>query len=96
MRRTKAGGGAVPEVTVREQSLPGIGTLFELRVHTGDWVSVVFHRSRRRDVGVRQRDDDETVASVTLTEAEALALAAVLAGVLVDVESDGDSEPVRG
>jgi K+/H+ antiporter YhaU regulatory subunit KhtT len=82
------------KVTVHERSIPSVGDLYELCAETGETVSVVFHRSGRRDIGIRPPDRDSTTVSVTLTHAEAIALAGVLAGVFVDVKIEDDAEPV--
>jgi hypothetical protein len=56
---------------------------------------VVFHRSGRRDLGIRLSGRDSTDITVTLNQAEAIALAGVLTGVYVDVKIEDDDEPAR-
>jgi K+/H+ antiporter YhaU regulatory subunit KhtT len=79
-------------VKVREQALPGIGVLVEMTTADGPIVSVVCHRTRRRDVSIRGRHDDTAIASVHLSEDEALALASVLAGLIVERDAGTETE----
>ena len=82
------------KVTIHERSIPTVGELYELCAEAGETVSVVFHRSGRRDIGIRPPNRDSVTVSVTLTHAEALALAGVLVGAFVDVEIEDDEEPI--
>jgi TrkA domain protein len=64
---------------VVEQELPGIGPRYELRCAEGGDVVVVIHHSGRRDLYVVD-GRGRTTASVTLTDAQARTLGAILAG----------------
>jgi TrkA domain protein len=64
---------------VREEELPGIGRRFVIEMNYGGVVTVVIHNSGRRDLYVSHPDRDEP-AIVTMGDAEAHAVAAVLRG----------------
>jgi TrkA domain protein len=67
----------VPEI--HETELPGVGIRYELATRAGTRLGVVAHRRGRRDLLVYDRaDPDAARESVTLTEAESTALAALL------------------
>lgn len=65
---------------VTEQSLPGIGERFELRASEGGAAVVVIHHSGRRDLYLFEADDEDPRAAVTLTDAQARTLGAILGG----------------
>jgi K+/H+ antiporter YhaU regulatory subunit KhtT len=79
----------VRRLSVRQRSLPGIGELLELDTRSGQTVTVVIHRSGRREIGLRQRGDETTEATAHLTAAEALALAGLLTGARVYLAPEG-------
>ncbi|MGH9246744.1 MAG: cation:proton antiporter regulatory subunit [Acidimicrobiales bacterium] len=63
-----------------EQALPGIGQGYALRAAEGGEISVVIHHSGRRDLYVLDIGADEPRAVVTLTDAQARTLGAILSG----------------
>jgi TrkA domain protein len=65
---------------VTEQTLPGIGRRYEMETPDGDEIVVVIHHSGRRDCYVLQRAGDAPRAAVSLTDAQARTLGAVLSG----------------
>ncbi len=70
---------------VRHQPLPGIGELFELDTASGLTLTVVTHRSGRRDIAIGARDEEQTAVTAGLTRAEALAIAALLSGAHIEL-----------
>jgi K+/H+ antiporter YhaU regulatory subunit KhtT len=68
--------------------MPGIGELFELVARAGPVVTVVSQRSGRKDVHIGLADADEPIAAVSLTRAEATALAALLVGAHIELTTD--------
>jgi K+/H+ antiporter YhaU regulatory subunit KhtT len=77
---------------VRHQPLPGIGDMFQLDVTSGLTVSVISHRSGRRDLAITERQAEEPLATAALTRAEAIAVAALLTGTHIELTST----PVAG
>ena len=73
------------KIAVRHHPLPGIGDLFELDAASGLVITIVNHRSGRRDVAVRTREADQPAVVVALTRNEAAALAALLTGAAIEV-----------
>jgi K+/H+ antiporter YhaU regulatory subunit KhtT len=67
-------------IKVRHERLPGIGERFELTARSDVTVTVVSEPSGRQHLAIGLRDDDEPVATVSLTRGEAAALASVLVG----------------
>jgi len=65
---------------VTEQNMPGIGRRYDLGLTGGSAVTVVLHHSGRRDLYVLDPTHDEPQATVTLTDAQARALGAILGG----------------
>jgi TrkA domain protein len=84
------------QANVVEQLLPGIGARYELEAIEGGVVSVVVHHSGRRDVYVIPRDGGEPRAALTLTDAQARSLGAVLAGAYFKPAMSDDIEAVVG
>ena len=76
------------KLVVRQRALPGIGELLELDTRSGDTVTVVVQRSGRREIGLRQRGEEENVITAKLTGAEAVALAGLLTGARVYLERE--------
>ena len=69
----------LPPPRIHETALPGVGIRYELTTRAGTRLGVVAHRHGRRDLLVYDRaDPDAARESVTLTEAESAALAALL------------------
>ena len=69
-----------PLTGVIEQSLPGIGHRYELRSADGGRVVVVVHHSGRRDLYAFEPSRDDPEAVVTLSDAQARTLGAILGG----------------
>jgi TrkA domain protein len=65
---------------VVEHSLPGIGHRYEMEAIEGGVVCVTIHHSGRRDVYVLPRGGGDPKAALTLTDAQARTLGAVLSG----------------
>ena len=65
MRRLKA----------QHQSLPGIGELIQRDTASELTLTVISHRSGRRDIAVGRRDEDRPTVTAGLTRAEAVAVA---------------------
>ncbi len=70
---------------VLNQPLPGVGQLFELETSAGLTVSVVSHRSGRRDLVVADGKSEQPIVTAALTRAEAIAVAALLTGVHIEL-----------
>jgi K+/H+ antiporter YhaU regulatory subunit KhtT len=72
---------------VKHRLLPGIGDFFEIVTASGLSVSVVSHRSGRRDVAVGVPGADQPLVSAPLTRTEAVALATLLTGAHIELAS---------
>jgi TrkA domain protein len=72
--------GQPPLTGVVDQSLPGIGHRYELRSVDGGRVVIVVHHSGRRDLYAFAPDGTEPQAVVTLSDAQARTLGAILGG----------------
>jgi K+/H+ antiporter YhaU regulatory subunit KhtT len=70
---------------VKHRALPGIGDFFEIAIGSGLSVSVVNHRSGRRDLAVGVPGAAEPLVSASLTRNEAIALAALLTGAHIEL-----------
>ena len=84
------------QADVVEQLLPGIGARYELEAIEGGTVCVVVHHSGRRDVYVLPRGGGEPRASLTLTDAQARTMGAVLSGAYFKPAIVEDIEAVVG
>ena len=84
------------QADVVEQELPGIGVRYTLDAVEGGTVCVTVHHSGRRDVYVLDRKGGEPRAAVTLTDAQARTLGAVLAGAYFRPAIVDDVEAVVG
>jgi K+/H+ antiporter YhaU regulatory subunit KhtT len=73
------------KVVVRHERLPKIGEVFEIDVASGHTVTVVARRSGRRDLSIAPRGSDEPIVTLAVGRSEALALAALLTGVQVEI-----------
>jgi TrkA domain protein len=72
-----------PQLTpagVTEQNMPGIGRRYDVAAADGGEVTVVLHHSGRRDLYLREPGSPEPTASVSLSDAQARALGAVVGG----------------
>lgn len=73
------------KLKVRHQLLPGIGELFELDTASGFTLTVVTHRSGRRDIAIGTRDEEQPTVIAGLTRTEALAVATLLSGAHIEL-----------
>lgn len=73
------------KLKVRHDPLPGIGDVFELVAASGLAIRVVSQRSGRRDLALGPTDADEPAVTVSLTRAEATAVATLLLGAHIDL-----------
>jgi K+/H+ antiporter YhaU regulatory subunit KhtT len=73
------------KLKVGHERLPGIGDLFEIASASGLTVTVVAHRSGRRQLAVGEPDDDQVLITVALTRTEATALATLLTGAQIEL-----------
>jgi TrkA domain protein len=69
-------------VEVRETRLPGVGTKFTMRMHSGEKVCAVVHVDGLRELYHFLSDEDEEPVVVTLNDEEARQLGAILGGVV--------------
>ena len=77
-------------IHIREQKLPGIGHRYEFDVDAGRKVTVVVQHAGRREVGLVSRLAEEPDAVVSLSQEQAVALAALLSGARFSIDSTGD------
>src|SRR5262245_52824595 len=84
------------QADVVEQELPGIGMRYTLDALEGGTLSVTVHHSGRRDVYVLDKKRDDPRAAVTLTDAQARTLGAVLGGAYFRPAIVDDIEAVVG
>jgi K+/H+ antiporter YhaU regulatory subunit KhtT len=73
------------KLKVRHERLPGIGDLFELDTAAGLTVTVVTHRSGRRDIAVGKMGADEPAITAALSRTESTAVAALLTGTNIEL-----------
>jgi K+/H+ antiporter YhaU regulatory subunit KhtT len=76
---------------VRHEPLPHIGEKFELDTASGLTISVVTHRSGRRDLGIGERGGYQPLVTAVLTRPEAAAVAALLVGAHIELVTTPDS-----
>jgi TrkA domain protein len=81
---------------VTEHQLPGIGRRYEMTTVDGDEVVVIVHNSGRRDCYLLQRTSDSPRVAVSLTDAQARTLGAVLSGTYFTPSVVEDVEAVLG
>ena len=79
--------------TVLYDKLPGIGDLFEFPTASKFRVTVVTHRSGRRELALGRPGEDEPFVTVQLTRSEATVLATLLTGAHIELESTSRSWP---
>lgn len=79
------------KLRVRQRSLPGVGELLELDTRSGQTVTIIVHRSGRREIGLRRRGDETATATAPLTAAESVALAGLLTGAVLDLTTEDDA-----
>lgn len=77
-------------VQIREQRLPGIGHRYELGADGGRSLMVIVQDRGRRELGVVSGDAEEPDVAVSLTQAQAVALAALLTGARFSIAMTGE------
>jgi K+/H+ antiporter YhaU regulatory subunit KhtT len=75
------------KLKVRRHRLAGIGERLELDTAAGCTVTVVNHRSGKRDLAVTDPGGDAPRLTIGLTRTEATALAFLLTGVHVELDT---------
>jgi TrkA domain protein len=73
------------KLKIRHEPLPLIGERFHLDAASGLTITVVSHRTGRREVAVLETDGDEPPVTVVLTKGEAAAVAALLVGAQIEL-----------
>ena len=76
------------DVTIREQTLPGIGRRYDVKVGHRRRLSVIVSRTGLRELSISDDDADDPTAVVSLSQAQALAVAALLSGARFSLEPD--------
>jgi len=79
-------------IQIREQTLPGIGHRYEFDVDAGRKLTVVVQHEGRREVGLVSRLAEEPDVVVSLSQEQAVALAAILSGARFSIDSTGDDQ----
>jgi K+/H+ antiporter YhaU regulatory subunit KhtT len=77
------------KVKIRHRRLAGVGDLFELDAASGSTITVISHRSGRSDIAIG-KTGDEPSSSTGLTRTEAAAVALLLSGANVELETIRD------
>ncbi|KZZ84034.1 cation:proton antiporter regulatory subunit [Bacillus sp. SJS] len=68
-------------MNIRECDLPGIGRKFEAVTRNNDKITVIIHDDGRREMYHYDDDDhEESISNITMNDAEARQLAAILGG----------------
>ncbi|WP_129704979.1 cation:proton antiporter regulatory subunit [Priestia megaterium] len=68
---------------IKETELPGIGRKFEIETSGGNCVVVIIHDDGRREIyHFDQKDLEESIFDITLTDTESRQLAAILGGMI--------------
>jgi K+/H+ antiporter YhaU regulatory subunit KhtT len=78
------------DIQIREQRLPGIGHRYELVVDRHRSLMVVVQDRGRRELGVVSGSAEEPDVAVSLTQEQAVALAALLTGARFSIDTTGD------
>ena len=73
------------KLKVRHERLPGIGDRFELDTTGGLTITVVHHRSGRRDISLAQPGAEAPLVTTALSRAESVAVAALLTGLHIEL-----------
>ena len=80
------------DIQIREQRLPGIGRRYDLALDRRRTLTVVVNdRSGGRELSVVSGDAEEPDVTVTLTQDQAVTLAALLTGARFSIDTTGDS-----
>ncbi|HSK92360.1 MAG TPA: TrkA C-terminal domain-containing protein [Euzebyales bacterium] len=68
------------DISIREHTLPGIGRRYDVTLGDGRRLSVIIGRTGFRELSITDGTADEPSAVVALSQAQALAVAALLSG----------------
>ena len=79
------------KLKVRHERLPGIGDRFEFDTTAGLTVTVVHHRSGRRDISLAEPGAENPLVSAALSRAESVAVAALLTGLHIELTTTAKS-----
>lgn len=85
-------------IQIREQPLPGIGHRYDIGLGRNQHLTVIVRRDGGREVGIGSDDADAPDASAALDQAQAVAVAAILAGARFSITTDdprAESDAVR-
>ena len=77
-------------VRVREQRLPGVGHRYDIELEDGRHLFVVVQGDGRRAVGIVDPRADRPDASATLSQDQAVAVAAILTGARFSIDTSED------
>ena len=80
------------DIHIREQRLPGIGHRYELDVDAGRKLTVVVQYGGRREVSLVSPLAEEPDVVVSLSEDQAVALAALLSGARFSIDRTTDDQ----
>lgn len=75
------------DISIQEQALPGIGRRYDVAVDGQRRLSVIVGRTGLRELSISDDDADEPSAVVSLSQAQALAVAALLSGARFSLHS---------
>lgn len=73
------------KLKVRHQPLPHVGELFELVTASDVVVTIVTHRSGRRELVIRREGEEDPLSTTVLTRTESAAIAALLVGAHIEL-----------
>ena len=76
---------------VEEAVLPGVGHKFTIYTSKGDRIVIIIHQTGNREIYFYEDDEDEPAVEIELTDEEARAVGAILAGVIYHPEVVGDA-----
>jgi hypothetical protein len=76
------------KLKIRHEPLPGLGELFEVLAASGPAVRVGSYRAGRRELSIGSPGADAPDAVVSLSRAEATALAALLVGAHIELVTE--------
>ncbi|HVL07361.1 MAG TPA: TrkA C-terminal domain-containing protein [Acidimicrobiales bacterium] len=78
------------DVRVREQRLPGIGHRYDIELDDGRRLFVVVQGDGRRAVGIAEPGSDRPEVTVSLSQDQAVAAAAILTGARFSIDTSED------
>lgn len=65
---------------IREAELPGLGKKYQLRLDDGEQIVVIIHDDGNREIFYFNDDEDEPLASITLSDQESRQLGSIIGG----------------